>query len=186
MVTAGVRLLLIRHLQGIAGDPVPSKWARVRGVLALYGIPLVVAVCALVTGKSAAPAAEALVGGLSLAAGVLIAVFAQLASWRGRLDARGEAHWRSEVPARRAVDSAVAHTLVGVLVAMGAATASTLLLMKVPNLGVWNVASVYLATLTVCFYVLIVRAVFVAYEDSVDPGIRAADERLLIERSKGK
>lgn len=180
MRVAGLRTLFARHLAGLAdlsnGGGGKRSWPAIG---ALYGLPALLAVLAVATKADLSRAGESLVGGFALAGGVLIAVFSQLAAWRQRLEGRAFDRWQSEAPARRAVDAAVAHTLVGVLVAMFASTTSVLLAADRGPTGLWTWLAVYSGTMVVGFYVLIVRSVFVAYEDSLDPNIREEDDRLL-------
>lgn len=147
----------------------------------LYGLPLVAFGFALWREWSPSEVVDALVGGYSLVAGVLLAAFAQLASWRNELDKRARSRPKSDAPARRAVDAAVAHCLVGVVAAVFAAIAAILSKLEVSPSCLWDAAAIGLGTYLVLLIMLIVSAIFVGYESSVDDSIQRHDDLLLDE-----
>lgn len=123
--------------------------------------------------------ADALVGGYALVAGVLIAVFAQLAAWRTRLDDRAAFRPRSEAPARRLVDAAVAHALVGVLASAIGVGLAVLVGLEAKPVRVWNALAAGFGVYLLALIIIIVNTAYAAYQTSIDEGIRESDEELL-------
>jgi len=76
---------------------------------------------------------EALLAGFSLLAGSLLGVFSQLAGWRSRLSERETTYKTTERRYRRAVDEAVAHTLIAALASMAAAILMIVLANLLPD-----------------------------------------------------
>ncbi len=76
----------------------------------LIAIPLVSFAVSIVFGLKL-ETSGALITAFALLAGVLLAAFTQLASWRSQLSARSAIYQEAEFSARRAIDEAVAHTL---------------------------------------------------------------------------
>jgi len=122
--------------------------------------------------------AGSIISGYALIAGVLMALFVQLAVWRMRLDDRADARPTSEAPSRRALNATAAHTLVGAVAAVMAAA----LAMVLQGLGHNRIlsglaagAGIYLLAL----FLLIAHMAFVAYENSTDATVREQDAELL-------
>ncbi|MCG2800377.1 MAG: hypothetical protein L6367_17815 [Cellulomonas sp.] len=145
----------------------------------VYGLPLIAGASCWRLGWDLTDSAGSLIGGFSLVAGILIAVFVQLASWRTRLDDRAKTHLQSEAPARRSVDAAVAHSLVGVLASLLAVVACVVVGAGVAPRPVWAAVAVSLGAFVLAVFVLIVKAVYVSYESNVDADVRHADDQLL-------
>lgn len=146
-------------------------WAAIS---VLAGLPLLLGVASWYWGWSIR-ATDPLIGGYSLLAGVLLAGVPQLAAWRQRLTDRSRA---ADGVAKRKLDEAVAHTLLGVLTSTALAAVSVVLgNISVPGADrpdvvipavargfttVIVVGSAYL----VLTLVLVVNLVFDAYEDA--------------------
>lgn len=175
----GIGRLFTRHLAGLS-DPRnghAAAPARLEKAL-LYGLPVSVSVAVLSFDVDLGTAAESLAAGLALVAGVLVAVFTQFAAWRSRLDERARTRFRSEAPARRSLDAAAAHALVGVLASAISLVPVILLAADVPLGRLWNGLAALLATYVLGLLVVIVRYAFVAYETGVDDAVREADRAL--------
>ncbi|GAA4840552.1 hypothetical protein GCM10023221_17860 [Luteimicrobium xylanilyticum] len=171
--------LFARHWQGLSnlqnhsgGAP---RWVT-RAVL--YGAPVMAAGVAIWQSWGVRSVADTLIAAFSLLTGVLIAVFAQIAGWRTRLDDRASDRPVSEAPARRAVDATAAHALVGVVACCLATGTSVLAKVEIPPERVWSGLSVGLALYVALLILLIVGTVFGAYQDNVDPAVREADDDL--------
>lgn len=92
-------------------------------ILTLIILP-VIAATAVVWQQWTIQNPESLVAGLSLLAAALLAVVPQFASWRQRLTERSKA---VEGVARRKIDEAVTHTLLGVVLSVGIAFLAVIL-----------------------------------------------------------
>ena len=122
--------------------------------------------------------AGSVISGYALIAGVLMALFVQLAVWRMRLDDRADARPTSEAPSRRALDATAAHTLVGAVAAV-MATALAMILQSVgPNRIVSGLAA-GAGTYLLAMFLLIAHMASVAYENSTDVTLREQDSQLL-------
>lgn len=175
--------LLLRHWRSLS-DPrngrggAPNWWARG----ALYLGPAAAGLAAWRWGWDIGDAAGVLSGGFALVAGVLIAAFGQIAAWRMRLDERALAgRVRSEAPARRVVDAAAAHALVGVAASVLATVLAIIVEATANPASGLLVSLVVVSTYVAMILLLIVRTLFVGYEDSTDEAVQFADESLLSE-----
>jgi hypothetical protein len=139
------------------------------------GVPIVVGALTIWFRWDLSKIAESLIGGYALAAGVLIAVFTQVAAWRNRLDERADRRPESEAPARRAVDGAAAHALWAVVVSVGAVAVTAVLEIGTPFDRWLSGLSALLGTYLLGLLLLIVSSAFVGYESNVDPAVREAD-----------
>jgi hypothetical protein len=114
----------------------------------------------------------------ALLAALMMSLFVQLASWRSRLDDRAFTHLESEAPTRRAVDEASAHSLVGGITSIVAATVVVAAGILGPNrfvAGLTCVLAVYLGLLILVIF----HMAWVAYWSLTDDDIRREDDRLL-------
>lgn len=153
----------------------PDWTARV----VLYGLLAVTTVSAFLLRWDLDAVGEALVGGFALVAGVLVGVFAQLASWRTRLDDRAAFRPRSEAPARRLVDAAVAHALMGVLASVAGAALAVLIGVGAPGSRIWNALAAGIGVYLLAMFIVIVNTAYAAYRSSIDDATRESDEDLL-------
>ncbi len=180
--STGLRSMIDAHVNGLrrlnesSVKPQKPSWVPV-GLL--YVPPLAMAALTAVFEWNLRPIADALLGGFALMAGVLIAVFTQLASWRDRLQDRAEERWLSEAPARRAIDSASVHALVGVLGSAGSVLFAVLLQAKVPGLVVWGAALAAAAIWVLGLLFLIVRSIYVGFESTASNTVRRNDARIM-------
>jgi len=122
--------------------------------------------------------AGSIISGYALIAGVLMALFVQLAVWRMRLDDRADARPTSEAPSRRALDATAAHTLVGAVAAVMAAALTMVLQSLGPNRFLSGLAA-GAGTYLLAMFLLIAHMALVAYENSTDATIREQDAQLL-------
>lgn len=152
----------------------PDVLARI----VVVGVPAALLVAALVFDWGLKAVAASLIGGFALIAGVLIAVFAQLANWRTRLDDRAQFRPNSEAPARRLVDAAVAHTLIGVLASALGAAVAVLIELGVPGTPVWSAIGASVSGYLLVVLLLIVNTSYLAYNANIDPSVRELDEDL--------
>lgn len=180
--STGLRSMIDAHVSGLrrlnessAKPNKPTWWP----VALLYTPPVAIAALTGVFEWNLRPIADALLGGFALMAGVLIAVFTQLASWRDRLQDRAEDRWLSEAPARRAIDSASVHALVGVLGSAGSVLFAVLLQAKVPGLVVWGAALAAAAVWVLGLLFLIVRSIYVGFESTASNTVRRNDARIM-------
>lgn len=169
----GLRALVLRHLTELTES---TSTRRRRGAVAvLYLPPAVTAVLVAVAPVDLSDSGGALIAGFSLTAAVLIGVFAQLAQWRDRLLDRARERWLTDAPARRAVDRAVAHVLVGVVGSTIATGAAVLLAAGAHGTTVWSATLALFGVWLLIVIIMIVRSVAVAYEATADPDVRKAD-----------
>lgn len=180
--STGLRSMIDAHVSGLrrlnessVKPKKPTWWP----VAMLYVPPVAIAALTGVFGWNLRPIADALLGGFALMAGVLIAVFTQLASWRDRLQDRAEDRWLSEAPARSAIDSASVHALVGVLGSAGSVLFAVLLQAKVPGLVVWGAALAAAAVWVLGLLFLIVRSIYVGFESTASNTVRRNDARIM-------
>lgn len=180
--STGLRSMIDAHVSGLrrlnessVKPKKPTWWP----VALLYVPPVAIAALTGVFEWNLRPIADALLGGFALMAGVLIAVFTQLASWRDRLQDRAEDRWLSEAPARRAIDSASVHALVGVLGSAGSVLFAVLLQAKVPGLVVWGAALAAAAVWVLGLLFLIVRSIYVGFESTASNTVRRNDARIM-------
>ncbi|MGN7703646.1 hypothetical protein [Cellulosimicrobium sp. 22601] len=158
---------------GHAGKPDrASRWV-------LYVTPVATALAVFVLDVDLSRSAEALIAGFALTAGVLLAAFTQLASWRNRLDERARDRPDSEAPARRSVDAAVAHSLMGVWFSVVATVLAVVLNAGAAPARLWSALTAASGIYLALMMALIVVSVYVGYESSVDEAVRKADEELL-------
>ena len=122
--------------------------------------------------------AGSIISGYALIAGVLLALFVQLAVWRMRLDDRAYARPISEAPSRRALDATAAHTLVGAVAAVVAAALTTVLQALGPNRILSGLAA-GAGTYLFAMFLLIAHMALIAYENSTDATLREQDAELL-------
>lgn len=112
--------LLRGHWKGLRnrtyGKTVSSK-RDLGAVSVLLGVPLIVLVAALWRGWKLSDS-EALLNGVSLLVGGLLAAFGQMAAWRARLTRRRDGRTVSDRPARDSIDEAVAHILWAVFISL--------------------------------------------------------------------
>lgn len=180
--STGLRSMIDAHVGGLrrlnesSVKPRKPSWLP---VALLYGPPLVVATLTAVFQWNLRPIADALMGGFALMAGVLIAVFTQLASWRDRLQDRAEDRWLSEAPGRRAIDAASVHALIGVLGSAGSVLFAVLLQAKVPGVVVWSAFLALAATWVLGLLLLIVRSIYVGFESTANNNVRRNDARIM-------
>jgi hypothetical protein len=175
--SVGLRALVRRHLSGLTESR--SWYVRLAAAAVMYLPPTAVISIVAVYRLDLTDAASALIGGFSLIAGVLIAVFTQLAAWRDRLADRAEERWLTDAPARRAVDRAVAHVLVGVVGSVAAVVFAVMLEADVTGTTVWSAALGGAATWLLVLLLTIVRAVAIGYESTADEDVRRQDRDLL-------
>lgn len=175
----GMVSLFLRHVDGLsdlrnARDGAP-RWG-VRWTLVL--VPAAIAGLVIWREWDLRPAAGSLIGGFALVAGVLIAVFAQFAAWRTRLDERARFRQESEAPARRAVDAAAAHALWGVVTNVLSVAVAVVLEVGTPiDRWIGGVVA-FLGVYGLGLLLVITSAAFVGYESNVEPGVREADRDL--------
>jgi hypothetical protein len=174
-------MLFARHWAGLS-DPRNHHGGAANWPLraAVYLPPLVMAALSWKLQIDISRAAAVLAGGFALVAGVLIAAFAQIAGWRGRLDSRAlSGRIESEAPARRAVDAAAAHSLVGVAASVTATALAVAVeaLQKPPLPLVWTLAAV--STWVATLLLLLVHTLFQGYEINADKAVSEADDGLL-------
>jgi len=146
--------------------------------VALYAVPGIVAITVAVAGASLTEVIDALLGGYALAAGVLIAVFTQLAGWRAQLDGRRQKRPFSEAPARRALHAAVAHSLVGVIACVLAVPVSVFVKLELAPLSLWNSLAAGFGAYVLGLLWVIVRSAFIGYMCIIDSDGREEDEAL--------
>lgn len=173
----GLRALALRHVGDLTESP--SKAVHLVAALGLYGPPTAVAALVARAPIDLTSSGGALIAGFSLTAAVLIGVFAQLAQWRDRLLDRAGERWLTDAPARRAVDHAVAHVLVGVIGSTIASGVAVLLTVGAHGTTVWSAALAFLGVWILSLIILIVRSVAIAYEATANPDVRRADRDLL-------
>lgn len=169
----GLRALALRHLSELSESTESRR--RLAAVALLYAPPVGVAVLIACAPIDLTDSGGALIAGFSLTAAVLIGVFAQLAQWRDRLLDRAQERWLTDAPARRAVDRAVAHVLVGVVGATVASGVAVLLQAKAHGTTAWSAALGFFGVWLLSLMILIVRSVAIAYEATADPDVRKAD-----------
>lgn len=174
----GLARVVRDHFAGIS-DPANGAGARpyLFTRVLVYGLPVAVGTAAFVLSWDVRPLSSSLVAAYTLAAGVLIAAFAQIASWRSRLEDRAKDRPRSESPARRALNRAAAHTLVGVLASL-LATVLTLFLTLPGEHRLLSAASAAAGVYVLALFLLIVDALYVGYESSRDSGVVETDADL--------
>jgi len=178
----GLRSMLDAHIGGLrrlnessVKPKKPSWWP----VAILYVPPVVIGVLAAVFRWDLDKVSDALLGGFALMAGVLMAVFTQLASWRDRLQDRAAQRWLSEAPARRALDAAAINALLGVLGSAGSVLFAILLRANVPGAVVWSALLAAAATWVLGLLFLIVRSTYIGFESTADGMLRQNDARIM-------
>lgn len=171
--------LFSRHIDGLAnlrngGRRKPAYVLRA----ALYLAPIALAVLSAWKDWDLRRVSDALVAGCALTAGVLVGVFAQVAAWRIRLDDRASFRPASEAEARRSVDAAAAHALVGVVASVIAVAVAVLVSGSAPTPRLWSAALAGIGLYVLLIFLVIVQSVFVGYERNVDSAVREADQEL--------
>jgi hypothetical protein len=162
----------LRHRANV-GTEQPDLVARA----VLLGVPVAAGVASWMLGWQIRKP-EVLIAGYSLLAASLLAVFSQLASWRGRLEDRAVRFKVTEGRSRRAVDEAVAHTLMAALGSMLAAFLMVILANILPEAGVtqssvlpWfasllTAASVAVGGYLLLTFLIIVNLLWDAYQEA--------------------
>ena len=167
------------HWRGIADHRNGKNRAPDRVTRALvYLPPIVMAGIGIFFNWNLRLTAGSIISGYALIAGVLMALFVQLAVWRMRLDDRAHARATSEAPSRRALDATAAHTLLGAVAAVMAAALAVVLQSLGPNRLLSGLAA-GAGTYLLGMFMLIAHMALIAYEGSTDPTVREQDVALL-------
>lgn len=172
--------VLSAHIDGLRDQGSGSGGDFRRSAAVVIGLAVVLTLIAVIQGWDLSDAVESLLGAFSITAGVLMGVFALLASWRDRLEGSSGLAWDAQTRARREVRSAASHALFGVLLSV----VGSVLVVALQTLGEDSALRPYVSGVTLglgaylaYLMVLIVSSMHAGFEASGDVDLADHDRR---------